>query len=53
MLKLFYYIKNYEDIKISSAKKNPDRFYNVVNTEGTHKETLSANEEMGYEEMDF
>ena len=53
MLKVFYCIKKYKDIQIISATKNPDRFYNVVNTEGTHKETLSANEEMGYEEMDF
>ena len=54
MLKVFYYIKKYEDIiQIIRATKNPNRFYNVVNTEGTPKETLSAYEEMGYEEMDF
>ena len=52
MLKVFYDIKKYEDIWISCGTKNPDRFYNVVNTEGNHKETLSANEETGYEEMD-
>ena len=28
-------------------------FFNVVNIVENHKETLSANEEMGYEEMDF
>ena len=46
-------LKKYEDIWISCGTKNPDRFYNVVNTEGNHKETLSANDEMGYEKMDL